>query len=82
MSDRCGICREPRGHGNNPYPLLSAAEEHRLCNQCNDNFVIPLRLGFAREPEAAVKATREINKTIVNLHSYDTTSFTYPPTYD
>lgn len=82
MTDKCAICREPRGHGNNPYPLLSSADNHRLCNQCNSSFVIPLRLGFAREPEAAVEATRAVNQTLSKLHNYDTTDFTYPPAND
>ncbi len=41
---KCAICGEDYSHfGNNPAPLLRY--EERVCNDCNQQVVIPVRLG-------------------------------------
>ena len=40
----CCICgREFAGFGNNPYPVDNAPD-HRCCDDCNSEYVIPARL--------------------------------------
>ena len=44
LKNRCCICnREIDGYGNNPYPI-DKNENHRCCDLCNMQYVIPARL--------------------------------------
>lgn len=48
----CSICKhEIVGYGNNPYPFTG----ERVCDDCNANYVIPLRIHqLTRQPKNAV----------------------------
>ena len=49
--NRCIICGTPVGnYGNNPYPLCDINDtEHKCCDLCNIQFVIPARLIYTDE---------------------------------
>ena len=58
-SGKCAICGLPYGcWGNNPAPILTCDE--RVCDICNDAFVIPVRLGAKAKLTLADGRTIEI----------------------
>ncbi len=52
---KCAICGEDYAHwGNNPAPLLKY--EDRVCDQCNEQVVIPVRLGLIAPASKDIEA--------------------------
>lgn len=44
MKFNCCICHKDfEGYGNNPYPYVKQ-KDARCCNNCNNTYVIPLRM--------------------------------------
>jgi hypothetical protein len=78
----CEIKLDSKGNvywttGNNPYPYpLSTAEQHgRCCDECNTTFVIPLRImqtrvAYREYMELPCKATDEPKETAGRLRKF------------
>lgn len=55
---KCCICGKSfYGNGNNAYPLMRN-RENKCCNECNNDYIIPLRM-------IEILAKKEQNKTDV-----------------
>ncbi len=55
---KCSICGKIyKGYGNNAFPI----DWGRCCNECNDKFVIPLRVMMIENPDKAVKILSELH---------------------
>lgn len=58
MKMKCCICGKSfYGNGNNAYPLMKN-RENKCCNECNNDYIIPLRM-------IEILAKKERNKTDV-----------------
>lgn len=60
---KCAICGKMyKGYGNNAFPI----DLGRCCNECNDKFVIPLRVMMIRNPDKALKILFKSHNKIIN----------------
>ena len=54
-TQKCSICgKSYKGYGNNAFPI----DWGRCCNECNDKFVIPLRILMIENPVHIPEHTR------------------------
>ena len=60
---KCAICgQEIKDYGNNPYPVR-IAEDARCCDDCNSEFVLPVRImTMGAEPERVEIIAQNLNK--------------------
>lgn len=60
---KCAICgQEIKDYGNNPYPVRTA-EDAICCDDCNAEFVLPVRIMLiGAEPERVEIIAQNLNK--------------------
>jgi len=55
---RCALCHtEFDGWGHNPQPVLPSVEQ-RVCADCNQEYVIPMRMGLLNPPTDRLNTLR------------------------
>lgn len=58
---KCCIChREIVGHGNNPDPFFADDKDARCCDDCDSEFVLPVRIAALRVTEATDAMIKEL----------------------
>lgn len=65
---KCHFCdKEFEGYGNDPWPIANVLE-HRACDNCNTNFVIPARIEQFEKQKSKTEATQsEIEQSASNI---------------
>lgn len=59
VSYKCHFCdNEFEGYGNDPWPIGNTVE-HRVCDNCNDEFVIPARIEIFKKQDVVKEAKKD-----------------------
>ena len=59
VSYKCHFCDDEfEGYGNDPWPIGSTLE-HRVCDNCNEEFVIPARIEMFKKQGLMTEATKD-----------------------
>lgn len=67
---KCNLCgKEIKGFGNNPDPLIEN-DDDRCCDECNDKYVIPMRIYMLEHKMERGELLTMINK-IRKENGYD-----------